>query len=84
MPRLLWKDDITCLHCDCVTTRHTKMLLEEVLGSNKHLKNIRQLFQMMLAYGVWPKMKGTGSMEMPCCVRVLIHNQNYVTKFAKA
>jgi hypothetical protein len=32
-----------------------KMLLEEVLGSNKHLNNIRQVFQMMLAYWVWLK-----------------------------
>jgi hypothetical protein len=42
MPRLLWKDDIASL-------------FEDVLGSNERLNDMRQLFQMMLAYWVWLK-----------------------------
>ncbi len=63
MPRLLWKDGITSL--SELTAKYKvgimftivtvslqdegKVLLEEVLGSNQGLNDMRQVFQMMLA-----------------------------------
>ncbi len=69
MPRLLWKDGITSL--SELTAKYKvgimftivivslqdegKSLFEEVLGSNARLNDMRQVFQMMLAYWVWLK-----------------------------
>ena len=69
MPRLLWKDGVTSLTelsakykigimftIVIVSLQDAgKVLLEEVLGSNKRLNDMRQVFQMMLAYWVWLK-----------------------------
>jgi hypothetical protein len=64
MPRLLWKDGITSL--SEITAKYKvgimftivtvslqdkgKSLFEDVLGSNECLNDMRQVFQMMLAY----------------------------------
>ncbi|WP_288992708.1 hypothetical protein [uncultured Marinobacter sp.] len=64
MPRLLWKAGITSL--SELTAKYKvgimftivivslqdegKILFEEVLGSNRRLNDMRQVFQMMLAY----------------------------------
>jgi hypothetical protein len=64
---LLWKDGITSL--SELTAKYKvgvmftivilslqdkgKSLFEEVLGSNARLNDMRQVFQMMLAYWVW-------------------------------
>jgi hypothetical protein len=69
MPRLLWKDGITSL--SELTAKYKvgtmftivtvslqdegKSLFEDVLGSNARLNDMRQVFQMMLAYWVWLK-----------------------------
>jgi hypothetical protein len=67
MPRLLWKDGITslskiiakykvCIMFTIVTLSlqdEGKSLFEDVLGSNERLNDIRQAFQMMLAYWIW-------------------------------
>ena len=69
MPRLLWKDGITSL--SELTAKYKfgimftivvitlqddgQTLLEEVLGSSNRLNDMRQVFQMMLAYWVWLK-----------------------------
>ena len=69
MPRLLWKDGVTSLTelsakykigimftIVIVSLQDAgKILLEEVLGSNERLNDMRQVFQMMLAYWVWLK-----------------------------
>jgi hypothetical protein len=67
MPRLLWKDGITSLSkitakykvgimfTTIVTVSlqdEGKSLFEDVLGNNEHLNDMRQVFQMMLAYWV--------------------------------
>ena len=69
MPRLLWKDGITSL--SKLTAKYKVgimftivtvslqdegiSLFEDVLGSNARLNDMRQVFQMMLAYWVWLK-----------------------------
>ncbi len=69
MPRLLWKDGITSL--SELTAKYKVgimftivtvslqdegiSLFEDVLGSNERLNDMRQVFQMMLAYWVWLK-----------------------------
>jgi hypothetical protein len=69
MPHLLWKDGITSL--SKLTAKYKVgimftivtvslqdkgiSLFEDVLGSNERLNDMRQVFQMMLAYWIWLK-----------------------------
>jgi hypothetical protein len=69
MPHLLWKDGITSLSELTANYKVSimfiivtvslqdegKNLFEDVLGSNVHLNDMRQVLQMMLAYWAWLK-----------------------------
>ena len=80
MPRLLWKDGITSLSelsakykigimftIVIVSLQDAgKVLLEEVLGSNKRLNDMRQVFQMMLILGMAQKGNILGPWRSRC------------------